>query len=105
MTQAGHDCIAAISQLLSTRQGLATRWIPTQPTAHNNACVCVQHLSCFLQYCAQPLPKGKRQLDCAGVVTTVLAICLTLSWDPEHAELAGCRFQVRNSHIRCLILR
>ena len=53
-----------------------------------------QHLSCFLQYCGHPLPKGKRQLDCAGVVTTVLAICHTLARRPEHADLQGCRFQV-----------
>lgn len=55
----------------------------------------VQHLSCFLPYCSLPVPKGKRQLDCAGVVTTVLALCQTLAGRPEHAELGNCRFQVR----------
>ncbi|KAK9839917.1 hypothetical protein WJX74_000318 [Apatococcus lobatus] len=42
--------------------------------------------------------KGKRQLDCAGVVTTTLAVCQRLALDPEHADLAACRFQVSEDH-------
>ena len=54
----------------------------------------MQHLYCFLQFCGSTLPKGQRQLDCAGVATTVLAIAHTLALQPEHADLGSCRFQV-----------
>ena len=53
-----------------------------------------QHLRCFLQFCGPSLPKGQRQLDCAGVVVTVLAIAQTLALQPEHADLRSARFQV-----------
>ncbi len=39
--------------------------------------------------------KGKRQLDCAGVVTTTLAAVQRLATHEEHADLRQCRLQVR----------
>lgn len=38
--------------------------------------------------------KGKRQLDCAGVVTTTLAVVQSLATHEEHADLRQCRLQV-----------
>ena len=38
--------------------------------------------------------KGKRQLDCAGVVTTTLAVVQRLALHEEHADLQACRLQV-----------
>ncbi|KAK9809438.1 hypothetical protein WJX73_007335 [Symbiochloris irregularis] len=61
-----------------------------------------QHVSCFarhLQAHAQPVKaKGKRQLDCAGVVSTVLAICQVLATQHDHEQLANLRFQVSEDH-------
>lgn len=59
----------------------------------------LQHVSCFarhLQALAQPAngTKGKRQLDCAGVVSTVLAICQAMAMQHGREELADLRFQV-----------
>ncbi len=42
--------------------------------------------------------KGKRQLDCAGVVTTTLAIIQRLATHEEHADLRRCRLQVPFCH-------
>ena len=61
-----------------------------------------QHLYCFLQFCGSQQPKGKRQLDCAGVVTTVLAIAQRLALQLEHADLSSCRFQVCTSSLKKL---
>ena len=38
--------------------------------------------------------KGKRQLDCAGVVTTTLAAVQRLATREEHVDLRQCRLQV-----------
>lgn len=38
--------------------------------------------------------KGKRQLDCAGVVTTTYAVCERLAERHGHTDLAGCSMQV-----------
>lgn len=38
--------------------------------------------------------KGKRQLDCAGVVTTTLAALQRLAVYEEHSDLQRCRLQV-----------
>ncbi len=38
---------------------------------------------------------ARRQLDCAGVVTTVLAACQRLARSPAHEDLLGVRFQAR----------
>ena len=38
--------------------------------------------------------KGKRQLDCAGVVTTTLAVVQRLALREEDADLQACRLQV-----------
>lgn len=54
----------------------------------------VQSVWAFARVLAAEKGKGKRQLDCAGVVTTTLAVCQRLSLDPQHADLAACRFQV-----------
>lgn len=57
--------------------------------------VCPQHVACFARHISPQAQKGKRQLDCAGVVTTVLAICQALALRPSHACLADLQFQVR----------
>ena len=43
--------------------------------------------------------KGKRQLDCAGVVTTTLAVIERLATHEEHADLRRCRLQVPPCHL------
>ena len=43
--------------------------------------------------------KGKRQLDCAGVVTTALAAVQRLANHEEHADLRQCRLQVPSCHL------
>ena len=52
-----------------------------------------QHVSAFCHILGSAAPKGKRQLDCAGVATTTLAVLQHLSRQGFH-ELAGCRLQV-----------
>lgn len=39
-------------------------------------------------------PAARRQLDCAGVVTTALAACQRLARQPAHEDLLAVRFQV-----------
>jgi len=63
---------------------------------HAAPCV-VQHLSVFTAILAAPKGKAKRQLDCGGVVTTILAACTRLAAAHGHADLADCRFQARTS--------
>ncbi|KAK9861542.1 hypothetical protein WJX84_007248 [Apatococcus fuscideae] len=52
----------------------------------------------FTRVLAAGKGKGKRQLDCAGVVTTTLAVCQALAQDANHTDLASCRFQVSEDH-------
>ena len=40
--------------------------------------------------------KGKRQLDCAGVVTTTLALVQRLAEHEQHADLRRCGLQVHS---------
>lgn len=54
--------------------------------------VCVQHLSAFTWILGKG--KGKKQLDCGGVVTTVLAACARLAAVHGHKDLSNARFQV-----------
>lgn len=65
------------------------------------------HLTCALQhvynFAAMLLPggnKGKRQLDCAGVVTTTYAVCQRLAEGYGHADLAASSMQVRTNGCR-----
>jgi hypothetical protein len=46
------------------------------------------------------LPAAKRQLDCAGVVTTTYAACqaLAVRHPAEHADLAAVRMQISEDH-------
>ena len=46
------------------------------------------------------LPAAKRQLDCAGVVTTTYAACqaLAVRHPAEHADLAAARMQISEDH-------
>lgn len=46
------------------------------------------------------LPGVKRQLDCAGVVTTTYSLCQALSqrYMEQHGDLAGVRMQVSEDH-------
>lgn len=43
---------------------------------------------------------GKRQLDCLGIATAVLALCHQISQQQptQHAELAGSRMMVSDDH-------
>ena len=52
----------------------------------------MQHLSVFTGILGKS--KGKKQLDCGGVVTTVLAVCARLAAVHGHNDLCGARFQV-----------
>ena len=54
----------------------------------------MQSVWTFTRVLAAGKGKGKRQLDCAGVVTTTLAVCQALAQDANHTDLASCRFQV-----------
>ena len=54
-----------------------------------------QHVSCFCRILQGH--KGKRQLDCAGVVTTVLAALQQLSLLEGHEDLKCCCLQVDSS--------
>ncbi|KAL3136760.1 Menin [Trebouxia sp. C0009 RCD-2024] len=58
----------------------------------------VQHVYVFTQHLKHGTKSSKRQLDCGGVVTTVLAICQRLAQEYGHADLAACRFQVSEDH-------
>ena len=63
-------------------------------SVHIHAASCaVQHLSVFTAILAAPKGKAKRQLDCGGVVTTILAACMRLAAAHGHEDLAACRFQ------------
>lgn len=64
----------------------------------------MQHLSVFTAILAAPKGKAKRQLDCGGVVTTILAACTRLAAAHGHADLADCRFQacLRTFSVRCV---
>ena len=53
-----------------------------------------QHLSTFCQVLMAKSTKGKRQLDCAGVVTTVLAVLQQLALLGGHDDLRKCCLQV-----------
>ena len=56
-----------------------------------------QHLSVFTSILGAAKGKPKRQLDCGGVVTTIVLACLRLSAAHGHADLKDCRFQVHAS--------
>lgn len=56
--------------------------------------MCLQHVYVFTQHLKFGTKSSKRQLDCGGVVTTVLAVCQRLAREYGHADLAACRFQV-----------
>ena len=47
-------------------------------------------------------PAARRQLDCAGVVTTVLAACQRLARQPAHEDLLAVRFQVPPGNLAAL---
>ena len=64
-----------------------TNWSKLKPQA------ATQHLSVFTSILAAAKGKAKRQLDCGGVVTTILAACMNLAAAHGHADLAECRFQ------------
>lgn len=49
-----------------------------------------QYLTCALR------DSGKRQLDCLGIATAVLAICQQLS--AEDSDLSGCHMMVSDDH-------
>ncbi len=53
-----------------------------------------QHVSAFCHILAGASAKGRRQLDCAGVVTTTLAVVQRLCRQEGFQDLAGCRLQV-----------
>ncbi|CAL5220033.1 g1979 [Coccomyxa viridis] len=57
-----------------------------------------QHVSVFCHILQGKYGKGKRQLDCAGVVTTTLAAVQRLATHEEHADLCRCRLQVSEDH-------
>ena len=54
----------------------------------------LQHVYIFTQHLKYGTKSSKRQLDCGGVVTTVLAACQLLALQHGHTDLAACRFQV-----------
>lgn len=58
----------------------------------------VQHVYVFTQHLKYGTKSSKRQLDCGGVVTTVLAACQLLALQHGHTDLAACRFQVSEDH-------
>ena len=47
--------------------------------------------------------KSKRQLDCAGVVTTTLATVQRLAAHEEHLDLQQCRLQLSFCLVQCCI--
>lgn len=73
---------------------------PGQPASLCRARLTLQHV---YNFAALLLPGGmpglKRQLDCAGVVTTSYALCHALSRRyQQHAELAAARMQISEDH-------
>ncbi|KAL0027912.1 hypothetical protein WJX79_002394 [Trebouxia sp. C0005] len=58
----------------------------------------VQHVYIFTQHLKYGTKSSKRQLDCGGVVTTVLAACQLLALQYGHTDLAACKFQVSEDH-------
>ena len=68
--------------------------IPLAAAAPCSAVLSLQHVYTFTQHLKHGKLRSKRQLDCGGVVTTVLAACHSLAQTFGHADLAQCRFQV-----------
>lgn len=70
-------------------------------SSHPSPIVVVQHLYNFTTLLAAPGgaskagEQGRRQLDCAGVVTTCYAVCAMLAARFGHADLACIRMQAR----------
>lgn len=58
----------------------------------------LQHVWSFAQHLAAGKGKGKRQLDCAGVVSTVLSTCQRLAACHDQCDLAQLQFQVGCRH-------
>ncbi len=54
----------------------------------------LQHVSNFTAMLLPGGAKGKRQLDCAGVVTTTYAVCQRLAQRHGQSDLEACRMQV-----------
>ncbi|GMH40486.1 hypothetical protein BSKO_08390 [Bryopsis sp. KO-2023] len=57
-----------------------------------------QHLGCFTPFLLMDKLRGRRQLDCAGVVTTVFAASKILESDFDHADLNQLCMQVSEDH-------
>lgn len=57
-------------------------------------CVCLQYLPSALR------TSGKRQLDCLGIATAVLAMChrIAAQWPQLHADLAASTMVVSDDH-------
>ncbi len=52
-----------------------------------------QYLTCALR------ESGKRQLDCLGMATAVLALCHDIAaQDAQHAQLSGARLMLSDDH-------
>lgn len=58
----------------------------------------LQHVYSFAATLLPGGSKGKRQLDCAGVVTTVYAACQRLARSHGHAVLAGLGMAISEDH-------
>ena len=67
----------------------------------------VLHAQHVYNFAALLLPAGdpaaggraaRRQLDCAGVVTTTYAACQALARSAAHADLGACRMQISEDH-------
>lgn len=68
----------------------------------------VLHAQHVYNFAALLLPAGdsaagggkaaRRQLDCAGVVTTTYSACQALAASGGHADLRGCRMQISEDH-------
>lgn len=58
-----------------------------------------QHISTFCQILQGKAGKAKRQLDCAGVVTTVLGVLQQLALHESHDDLRSCCLQVVNNSL------
>ena len=59
----------------------------------------LQHVWSFAQHLAAGKGKGKRQLDCAGVVSMVLSTCQRLAACHNQSDLARLQFQVSHRHL------
>jgi hypothetical protein len=54
---------------------------------------------CCVQYLPSALrDSGKRQLDCLGIATAVLALCHHIAQQPQHALLAAAAMVVSDDH-------